>query len=355
MKRLALILLACAGCEGLTSVPEPAVSVLRQTDAGCFALMNSTPIATELHVPAICPDPTPPRLYGGADNVEVVIDYGPDVDFAGTTSSPPPNVVVTVDGAVSTQPIAISAEQRVGGRAYYIATFVAPPTPSIDMQITAGVDADFQTVVSTVFTVVLPPVTLELIDCVAVQVCELAGAVGSAHIRVSVMGDVPQTLFVHSYLDGFLQPDTLPPVITEISAGHTEHTTAIPVPAGRDGAQWEITAQLGAQAPATVVATIVPPAITSALSCGASCMLAANSSVGFAVTAPAQIDPLQALVTTRFAGVPQIVAAPVTLVVNADGTATGLLALPTPTSAGTWQVDASVAGYATDTIITQIQ
>ena len=352
MKHLIYVLIL-AGCEGLTSLPEPSVSVLRQTDAGCFALMTATPVDPALDVPATCTDPAPPQLFGGADNVEVVIDYGPDVDFAGSTSSPVPTVSLTVDGATSSQQITISGEHRVGGRAYYIATFIAPPTPSTDMQITAGVDADFQTVVPEVFTIVLPPVTLELIDCTGIQACELAGSVGSAHIKVSVMGEVPQTILVHTLLDGFLQPDTLPPLITEISAGHTEHTTAIPVPAARDGAQWEITAQLGAQSPTSVTATIIAPTITTELSCGNAC--AASSMVGLTIKAPALISPLQAIVDVRFEGVPQIVAAPVELVVSADGTATGLLAIPAPSTTGTWQIDASVAGYAAPSIITQIQ
>ena len=268
MKHLICILMVTAGCEGLTSLPEPSVSVLRQTEGGCFALMNDTPVASVLGVPGTClGPPTQPQLFGGADNVEVVIDYGPDVDFAGSTSSPVPTVDITVDGKTVDQQIDISAEHRVGGRAYYIATFVAPPTPSIDMQITAGVDADFQTVVPTIFTIVLPPVTLELLDCVGIQACQLMGSVGSAHIKVSVLGEVPQTVLIHTLLDGFMLPDTLPPITTEISAGHTEHTTAIPVPAAHDNDVWEITAQLGAQLPTSVLVTIVPPTITTALSC----------------------------------------------------------------------------------------
>jgi hypothetical protein len=354
MKYLLLTLLV--GCEGLTSIPHPSVVVLKRTEADCFAVMTGDRVAPELNVPALCPDPVPPRLYGGDDRVEVVIDYGPDVDFAGASAAPKPNVMVTVDGAVTDEPIEISQEHRVGGRVYFIATFLTPKTPSIDMQVTAGVDAEFQTTVSTVFTIVIPSVSLSLLECIAGQACVLTGATGNAHVRVSVLGTEPQTVLVHTLLDSQPLPDTLPPVITDMAQGHTEHTTAIPVPPARDGAQWLISAQIGAEPPTNVIATIQAPAITSTLSCGNSCALVHGAgSVGLAIVAPGLIHPLQALVDTSLNGVPQLVAAPVTLVVDAVGHANGLLAVPIPSTAGSWQVDVSVGGYSASSIVTTVQ
>jgi hypothetical protein len=355
MKRLFLIC-TLAACEGLTSTPRPVVSVLRLTEDQCFLLMTpNTPVAKELGVPAICDGTTPPRLFGNDDLVEAVIDYGPDVDFGGTDHSPAPTVTVTVDGAVADIPIEISQEHRILGRAYYIATFVAPAQPTIDMQITAGVNAEFQTTVGTVFSIVIPPVSLDLLECPANQLCLVTGSVGSAHIHLSITGEIPQMVAVHSKLDGVPLPDTLPAVITEVAHGHTEHTTAILVPNAHDGALWLITAQLGAQPPTSLTATIKAPAITTALSCGSTCALHTNDPVGLTITAPALITPLQALVDTRIDGVPQLVASPVTLHANADGTATGLVTIPAPATAGTWQIDATVAGYAAPALLTTIQ
>jgi hypothetical protein len=357
MKRLLLLAsLAALGCEGLTSTPRPIVSVLRLTSDDCFALMTpNAPVAAELGVPAICSETTPPRLFGGDDLVEVVIDYGPDVDFAGSDHSPPPTVTVSVDGAVVDLAIDLSHEHRILGRAYYIATFVVPDQPSIDMQIIAGVNAQFQTTVQTVFSIVIPPVSLDLLECPLGQQCILTGATGSAHVHVSVTGTIPQMVTVHTKLDGVPLPDSLPTVITEVAHGHTEHTTAILVPAAHDGAQWLISAQLGAQPPTTVIATIHKPTITTALSCGSTCALHTGDSVGLTITAPAQITPLQAFVDTSINGVPQLVAAPVTLRANADGTATGILTLHAPATTGQWQIDASVAGYPADALLTTIQ
>jgi hypothetical protein len=356
MRRL-LLVCALVGCEGLTSTPQPIVSVLRLTSDDCFALMTpNVPVAPELGVPALCTEMTPPRLFGNDDVVEVVIDYGPDVDFAGSDHAPEPTVTVTVDGAVVPDlAIELSHEHRILGRAYYIATFVVPDHPSIDMQITAGVNAQFQTTVQTVFSIVIPPVALDLLECPPGQLCLVTGAVGSAHVHVSITGQLPQMVAVHEKLDGLPIPDSLPTVITEVAHGHTEHTTAILVPAAHDGAQWLISAQLGAQQPTTVIATIRKPTITTALSCAPACALHTNDSVGLIITAPALITPLQALVDTSIAGVPQLVAAPVTLHANADGTATGILTLQAPATSGQWQIDASVAGYSADALLTTIQ
>ena len=355
MKAL-LLLLALAGCEDLTSTPHPIVSVLRLTSDECYALMTpNAPIAAELAVPGTCPDPAPPRLFGGDDQVEVVIDYGPYVDFSGADAAPQPTVTVTVDGAVADVAIDLSKEHRSGGRAYFIATFIVPNQPSIAMQISAGVNTEFASTVSTTFSIVIPPVALDLLECPLGQLCNVTGAVGSAHIHVVVTGQVPQMVTVHTKLDGVPLPDPLPTLITEVAKGHTEHTTAILVPAAHANAQWLISAQLGAQPPTNVIATIQPPAIETALSCGSSCALHPNDSVGLTITAPALIQPLQALVTTRIDGVPQLVDAPITLHVNADGTSTGLVTLQAPATAGTWQIDASVAGYAAPALLTPVQ
>ncbi len=341
------LLLALAACEGLTSTPKPAVSVLRQSSSGCFALMTpDAPVATELHLPDVCADPELPKLYGGDDRVEVVIDYGPDVDFAGATAAPPPNVTVTVDGARAADTvIEVSDEQRVGGRVYFIATFLTPNQRSADMQITAGVDAQFETTVSTVFQIVIPPVELSLLECPVGNQCLITGAVGSAHIKVSVVGQEPQTVLVHTLLDGVPQPDTLPPVITDVSQGHTEHTTATLVPPAHPGAQWMITAQLGAEPPTSVTATIIAPVLNASLSCGDPCVVTHGSTIGLTVTAPGAIRPAQAVLDTKLDGVPQVTGQSVALVTGADNLATGNVAIPVPNTPGTWQIEVSVAGY----------
>lgn len=354
MRALVVAALACAGCEGLSTPPQPIVSVLVRTTDGCFApLTAATPPDPVLGVAGTCSYSQLPTLLAGIDFVEVVVDYGPDVDFASGTQAPPPTVTLLVDGRPSDVAIAITAEQRVGPRAYFIATFRVPPTLTVDARLVAGVNPGFQTTVPLAFHIVEAPVELAMLDCPAGTGCMLAGAVGSAHLRVRVPGDLPQLVAVHTTLDGVPQPDESPPVRTDPTGDHTEHTTALAVPAARDGALWMIEAQLGAGTPATVSATIVAPEIASALSCGTSCALVRGQAVGLAVTAPAQIRPLQALVTTALDGVPQLVAAPLAIVPSGDS-AVGQLALVAP-GPGTWQIDVSVAGYRAPAIVTTVR
>jgi hypothetical protein len=54
-------------------------------------------------------------------------------------------------------------------------------------------------------------------------------------------------------------------------------------------------------------------------------------------------------------GVPQVIAAPVELIQQADGTSQGLLALRSPPATGQWQINVTVAGYPAPAIVTTIQ
>lgn len=357
MKLLGFLLIV-AGCEGLASPPQPRVSVLvRNAVDGCFELVTTdTPIAAALQVAGTCTTTRmSAQLFADVDLLEAVIDYGPDVDFAPSTQAPKPTVSITVDGAPSDVPIVLSDERRIGGRAYFIATFRAPKASSLDVQLTVGVNPGFQTTVPLVFSVVPPPVSLALLDCQPGIQCQLVGAVGSAHIQIYVPGDVPQTVLVHATLDGVDLPDPVPPVVTEVVQGGTVHTTATPVPAAHDGAIWAITAQLGTGVPVVQTVTIRAPTIVATLtSCPAPCTIARGTAVGLTITTPSGIRPLQAIVGTALNSVPQLVDAPVTLLQNADGTATGSIALTAPAQPGTWQIDVSVAGYRADAIVATV-
>lgn len=355
MKLLTPILLIVAGCEGLSSPPQPLVSVLKE-DGGCFALMTQQTIDPILGVTGTCAAPeVNPQLLAGIDRVEVVIDYGPDVDFDSGTDAPPPSVTLDIDGTASNTPITLSAEHQVGSRVYFVATFTTPATTSTDVQITAGVNAGFTTTVSALFAIVLPSVALVIDDCAGAPLCTLTGAVGSAHFTISVPGDVSQTVLVHATLDGIPQPDPVPPVITQTTGSdYTSQTTAAPVPAAHDGAIWVLEAQLGAQPPSTASVTITAPTIAAQLSCGNACNVATGDSIGLEITAPALIFPLEALVDTTIDGVPQLIDEPVPLVANADGTATGLVTLVAPATAGTWQINVSVAGYPAPAFVTTV-
>jgi len=355
-----LVLVALAGlsaCEsGITADAQPIVSVLKQ-DGDCFALMtDDTPISPTLGVSGTCNYKGSPRLLAGLDLIEVVIDYGEDVDFGGTATAPTPDVAVTVDGVRSDVPVEISNELRVGGRAYFIATFFAPTEISFDVRIAVGVNSGFQTIVPLVFTTISPPVSLALFECPQGTVCEVPGAVGSVHISLAVPGNVPQSIVIHSLLDGVPQPDPIPPVKTAPTQGRTEAVTAIPVPAARDFTQWTIRAQLGESTPVQVFATIRAPELHALLTCPSGCStLGPDEPAGLTIVAPAQIRPLEARVDTLLDGVPQIVAAPVEMIQHADGTSQGLLALRSPPTTGQWQINVTVAGYPAPSIVTTIQ
>lgn len=348
-----LTLLGFAACDSaITSDAQPIVSVLKQ-DGNCFALMAGDAIDPTLGVSGTCPYRADTRMLAGIDFIEVVIDYGPDVAFSGSTVAPAPTVVLTADGVASQDPISMSEEFRVGDRAYFIATFRAPLRASSDVRITARVNAGFQTLVPEVLTSASPQVELVLLECQQ-GACEVPGATGSVHISLAVPGTVPQFVTIHSTLDGVPQPDPVPPVRTFVVNNRTENTTAIPVPAAPDGTLWTISAQLGDGGTTEVDAIIRKPNITTELTCGLVCSLDAGDPVGLEIVTPAGIRPLEALVTTRLDGIPRLVDARVPLQNRADGTAHGLIGLIAP-GPGAWQIDVTVAGYSAPTIVTNVQ
>jgi hypothetical protein len=315
--------------------------------------MAGDPIDPTLGVSGTCPYRADTRMLAGIDFVEVVVDYGPDVPFSGSTVAPSPSVVLTVDGVASEDPISMSDEFRVGDRAYYIATFRAPLRASNDVRITARVNAGFQTLVPEVLTTTSPQVELVLLECQQ-GACEVPGATGSVHISLAVRGTVPQVVTIHSMLDSVPQPDPVPPVRTFVNNNRTENTTAIPIPSAPDGTLWTISAQLGDGATTEVDAIIRKPSILTELTCGLVCALDDGDPVGLEIVTPAGIRPLEALVTTRLDGVPRLVDARVQLQNRADGTAHGLIGLVAP-GPGAWQIDVTVAGYSAETIVTTVQ
>jgi hypothetical protein len=351
MKRLLLLSTLCA-CEGLTTPPTPALSALKRMPEGCFALMTpATPVAPDIHLDGTCSYQADPTLMAGVDEAVIVVDYGPDVEFDTTTAIPPPIVTMTVDGAVSNTPISISGAQRIGPRAYFLATLRAPEVLSQSVRIEAEVNAGFHGELDNVFSLVPAPISLAFAECPDPMACVLPGAVGDAHLQISVPGTLEQTLTVRTAVDGVEQPDSVE-VDTHTSSTTSSATVALPVPAARVGAVWTVSAQLAVGPAPSITAAIQSPAVTMQLSCAPNCSLAPAESVGLAIFAPVGVRADQALITTRLDGVPQLVGEPVQLIQDASGTS-GLVSLTVP-SHGTWTIDATVAGYSAPAIVQTI-
>jgi hypothetical protein len=348
--KLAILILFATACEAPAPV-TPILSVLKRTDS-CFALMTpDNPVPDELAVPDVCPGDTFPTIYAGVDLIEVVIDYGPDVDFAVTTVAPTPEVDVVVDGVRRDVHVDVSPEQRLRARAFFLATFRAPAVSSTDVRIAAGAGEGFRTESSTIFATVPPPIAFGVAECQPGLACSLFGAVGQVHATISVPGDVAVPIAIHQTIDGFAQPDPVTVTATP-HGGSAVATVALDVPAATT---WSLAAQLGDGASAPVTIALTPPIISSHLSCGSPCTIAKGGQVGLSITAPAGIHPAQALVTTRLGGVPQLIAVPIELHTS-GAVATGLVTLTAPTNAiGSYEIDVSVAGFAAPTIEANVQ
>jgi len=340
MKRLLLLLLPA--CEGLTTPPAPQLSVLKRMPEGCFAVATpDSPPAAELQLYGTCSYQADPTLMATVDEAVVIVDYGPDVELDATADVPAPTVTITIDGAPADVPVRIGDVQRVGSRAYFEATLRAPAQLTSDLRISAQVNAGFASELAQPFAVVAPPLGLSLFECPDPTSCELAGAVGDAHLVVSVPGDQPQQVTIRQSLAGVEDPNIVTATVTPPSS-----TVALPVPAAPDGSTWTIAASLLGGMPPSVTATIRAPLITTQLSCAPNCVLAPGDQVGLRIFTPLGLQATQAFVTTRLDGVPQLVGEPVAI-------DPGLLALTVP-GRGTWTIDVSVAGYAAPAIVQNI-
>jgi hypothetical protein len=341
MKRLLILLSLCA-CEGLTTAPAPQLSVLKRMPEGCFAVATpDSPPAAALQLFGTCNYQADPTLMANVDEAVVVVDYGPDVQFDATTDVPPPVVTVTIDGAPADVPVSVGTVQRVGPRAYFEATLRAPAQLTNDLRIRAQVNAGFASDLVQPFAVVAPPLGVSLFECPDPASCELAGAVGDAHLLVSIPGDQPQQVTVRQSLAGVDDPNIVSATITPPAS-----TVALAVPAAPDGSTWTISGSLLGGTPPSVTARIVAPGITAHLSCAPTCTLAPGDRLGLQIDTPLGIHATQAFVTTRLDGVPQLVGEPVAI-------DPGVLALTVPGS-GAWTIDVSVAGYAAPAIVQNI-
>jgi hypothetical protein len=155
--RVAAVMAAvlAVGCTGDEPVAGPAVSLMKQSVAGCYAVMTVNRPAAELGLTDLCDGQGDARLYAGVDLVRAVIDYG-DISFSGTTAAPGPVVVVTIDGKPADVMPALLDERRSNGHTFFLATFTTPNVVSSSIQIAVRVNAGFATTVPTILSTVQP-------------------------------------------------------------------------------------------------------------------------------------------------------------------------------------------------------
>ena len=339
-----------------TTAPDLAVSALKRTQSGCFAPITSVAPSPALGLAAPCPTNSA-TMTAGLDLVELVIDYGA-LDVPDSAVWPSPIVTILVDGVTVAAPVMLSQLQRSNGHSFFLATFRAPASLSSNIRFSVAPSASLPSVtMDTVFATVAAVPEVDVVECDGASTCTASGAVGAIHFLVSVAGDLPQSIAIHSFLDGVPQSDPVGPQMTTADSDGTSVTLAVPVPAAPDGTIWTIEAQLGSARTRSQNIIIQRPNVTATLSCGSSCTLTPGETVGVTISAPEGISPQEALYTTLLDGSPIVLSAQLTLG-NIDiqaGTVSTIQSLTAPTQSGTWQIDVSVAGYRSNTLTAQIQ
>jgi hypothetical protein len=259
---------------------------------GCWATMSKEAPAVPLPG-TLCGTTAAPRIVASTDALRLIIDYG-DVTFSTGTVVPPPTVTVLLDGVEATQPgVTLGPVERLGTRAFFIATLVAPARAVSSLRLAVKVADGFATAMPDTFTVDAPVVTLSVLECVGQVACERVSGIGSVLVDVSVAGDTPQAVVISGELDGVGYAETTMAMAATVLAldGGPRQVTArvpVPVPVAVTGTRWRLTARAGttlsAQTPEiTLVAPSVGIFVEQCAGRGASCELYAGASTVSAV------------------------------------------------------------------------
>jgi hypothetical protein len=346
--------LAQAACGFETPQPTQLsrVSVLRY-DPGmdCYDDLTAAtwPVDPALGFNICGAPPSDAGWRGGVDQVEVVVDYGPDVQFEATATVPPPTVAVTADGQPASVAMTPSAPIPAGGGRYYFTVdFIAPPIRSTNVRVGVSVASGFSYQVPTTFAVSPPTPTIAVTGCAPGDTCTATAGVGSVEVTVTSPGSVSQEISFRSLVNGIQQAESIPAVTTKAKGDHAEWVISFPVPiTDKQPALWVIEADLGPETAHTDAIQLGLPTIEASLACGSSCTLAPGAATGVTVVAPEGIRADHASLTATLDGVPVITGG----TINLDrpgptaGTVAGDLPLTAPAKTGQWQIDVSVAGY----------
>lgn len=341
---------------GILSVHQPvsAISVLARGAQGCSELVAGDRPDAALGLPGLCAGPARGILGAGTDVATVVVDYGA-VDLLGKpVKIAPPAVALVIDGRDSGLPVLVPGASRAGGHVFFLAAFTTPLTLSSDARIAVtAVPGAAQ--VTDRLAIQPTAIDLAIAECPD-PACEQQAAVGAVHLTVRIPGEVAQTITARNVIDGIVTDDSAQTVTTVIGTGQTTRTIAMPVPATRDGATWRLEVQLGTTVTRSDPITIRRPVIDTSLSCGARCTIAPGTPVGLTIAAPGAIQTHQALVFTAIDGVPILTGSALDLTDDhTTGTARAVTTLTAPSTAGTWTVDVSIAGYRATTLTAIVQ
>jgi hypothetical protein len=176
------------------------------------------------------------------------------------------------------------------------------------------------------------------------------------HAVVTIPSDIPQAATLRSFLDGTLLGEQ--PVTTAVDTNHvTKATVELAVPFAPDDPQADWRVDLvwrSLTAPGTPI-TLQLPSVTSTIGCDAPCNLPAGAIVDLVIAAPKDIHASSATYTTSTTTTGPIEATLATSTVNqANATRIWQTALIAPTTATTWRIQVSVAGYPATTILATI-
>jgi hypothetical protein len=288
-------------------------------------------------------------LFRGADQLQVVVDYtGLEFDESATVAAP--KATVSADGVVQTSSVTFAAIVD-GNLRGFRGPLTVPPVTADTLGIVIEASVGYASVPLT-FDLRAPEPTLTVEGCVTG--CMRTAAVGKVDVRVKIPARSSRTGIVRSEVGSTITNTNV--TLDMDHGGVFEGSVKIPVPATNAGT-WQLSAIVDDRVAPGLTITLERPVITAQLLCGATCTPAATVRTGLKITAPQSIDPATAIVNVVVDGTPLALDASkaLTTMDNTTNTVSGIFEFTPPARSGAaLSIEASVAGFPADTLLTTI-
>lgn len=339
----AALLCVCACASEEPPILGPALSVERWDSAqSCFAACpEHSPDRSVVSLPNRCAQAAPDCAFnGGEDKIRILADLDP-LEIEPQTQLSPPSLLFFFDGQKI--PVANPFPPRAPGqdRAYFAGVADIPPTAADSMSLRVDFGSGFGAEAGG-FSVLPPTVLLSATDCDQNRCIRQAG-VGELVLTVSAPLSLNEPALLQVLLNEFPQVQPASISLQNQSNSRRSGTFSLPIPEDED-AKWVLRAQVGSFAAQDEIAVQITPLSLSvslpACPLGQNpCGLPASSQTTLIISAPKDVQDINATIVEKIDGIVQPSAGEVELASIEGNTRVGAAKIIVPDApSSTWQL-----------------
>jgi hypothetical protein len=356
-------MLAGFGAAGFTTCdngPATATLTVEKLVGSCFSpCQGSNSPDPSLGLGSVCSSAGSVQcgLQGGTDQIRITVDYGQQTLTTATGVTAPTAQLIGNGSLLATVTLSLGPLATGVQRPFASTVTYAPSVAVQTLTMLASVGGG-DTVALSGLDIAAPTGALSLPGCPAPPAaCSLPAQVGTQNVTVTVPANATATTAtVQTFVDNVPQGSSLSIPLTSVPGNQLSGTLATPVPAS--GQVWSFQGYVGSvQLPSQQIALAAPSVSAALQGCsGSPCTVAAGGTASITVTAPKGSEVSSASVTAAINGVD--VGSPISVpLATCGGSLCGVQVLTVPASAqvgGTWQAQATVGLYSTNTLTATI-